>query len=94
MTRAILFLMMLSGCSTFTTPMRECKSMCGGRSILYASTDVGERCECPPVEQRYVKDTFSGTYTIPGMSPPSSSNIPLDWGTITIPQYQQDGGKK
>lgn len=36
----------LGGCSTLTTPLRDCKSMCaGGKVTLYASEE-GERCEC------------------------------------------------
>lgn len=36
----------LEGCSTLTTPLRDCKSMCAGKVSIYISDGEGERCEC------------------------------------------------
>lgn len=47
----LMTLMLAAGCSTFTTPLRDCKSLCGaGKTALYQSTDEGERCECRAIE--------------------------------------------
>lgn len=42
-----MFALIASACSTFTTPLRDCKAMCGDRGVLaYHATGETEKCEC------------------------------------------------
>lgn len=46
----VLGAIVLSSCSTLTTPLRDCKSMCAGKVSSYISDGEGERCECRAIE--------------------------------------------
>lgn len=35
-----------AGCSTLTTPLRDCKALCGGKAESYNSDGEGEHCVC------------------------------------------------
>lgn len=46
--KTILIALLLTGCSTLTTPLRDCKSMCGGKVEFFQSQSEGtdQHCKC------------------------------------------------